>query len=90
MSTNPSTNEERCGNCGTVNPIGQDKCIKCGMPLTGAAGQGLRTHLAIEDDAAVIGGSNEISGLGSGLTSADMDDPSRPGTGLPFFPDRPA
>lgn len=32
MSENP--NPTRCGNCGTVNPPGQEFCIKCHAPLT--------------------------------------------------------
>jgi hypothetical protein len=32
MSGNP--NPTRCGNCGTMNPPGQEFCFKCHMPLT--------------------------------------------------------
>ncbi|HKG27216.1 MAG TPA: zinc-ribbon domain-containing protein [Thermomicrobiales bacterium] len=35
MSENP--NPTRCGNCGTVNPPGQEFCISCHAPLTIAA-----------------------------------------------------
>jgi hypothetical protein len=35
MSENP--NPTRCGNCGTLNPPGQEFCINCHMPLTLAA-----------------------------------------------------
>jgi hypothetical protein len=90
MSTNPSTNEERCSNCGAINPVGQDKCVKCGMPLTASADAGLRANLAAENDAAVMGGQNEITGIGSGLASTDPDDPSRRDTDVPFIPERPA
>lgn len=90
MSTNPSTNEERCSNCGTINPVGQDKCVKCGMPLTASAGEALRTNLAAEDDASIMGGRNEITGLGSALESTDVDDTTRRDTGMPFIPERPA
>jgi hypothetical protein len=36
MSENP--NPTRCGNCGTLNPPGQEFCIKCDAPLTLTAG----------------------------------------------------
>jgi hypothetical protein len=32
MSENP--NPTRCGNCGTMNPPGQEFCISCHLPLT--------------------------------------------------------
>lgn len=35
MSENP--NPTRCGNCGTMNPPGQEFCIHCHAPLTRAA-----------------------------------------------------
>lgn len=35
MSDNP--NPTRCGNCGTLNPPGQEYCINCHAPLTLAA-----------------------------------------------------
>lgn len=35
MSENP--NPTRCGNCGTMNPPGQEFCINCHAPLTRAA-----------------------------------------------------
>ena len=85
-----STNEERCSNCGTINPVGQDKCVKCEMPLTASADEALRSHLAAESDAAVMGGRNEITGLGSGLASAEVTDASRRDTDVPFIPERPA
>ncbi len=90
MSTNPSTNEERCSNCGAINPVGQDKCIKCGMPLTASAEEGLRVNLEAENNAAVMGGRNEITGLGTGLASAEVEDPSRRDRDVPFIPERPA
>jgi uncharacterized OB-fold protein len=36
MSENP--NPTRCGNCGTMNPPGQEYCASCHAPLTLAAG----------------------------------------------------
>lgn len=36
MSENP--NPTRCGNCGAMNPPGQEFCINCHEPLTRAAG----------------------------------------------------
>lgn len=35
MSDNP--NPTRCGNCGTLNPPGQEYCVNCHAPLTLAA-----------------------------------------------------
>jgi hypothetical protein len=35
MSENP--NPTRCGNCGTLNPTGQEFCLTCHLPLTLAA-----------------------------------------------------
>ena len=32
MSENP--NPTRCGNCGTMNPPGEEFCVKCQAPLT--------------------------------------------------------
>jgi uncharacterized OB-fold protein len=32
MSENP--NPTRCGNCGTMNPPGQEWCVRCRAPLT--------------------------------------------------------
>lgn len=91
MSHNPTTNEERCGNCGTINPLGQDNCIKCGEPLTASAGMAERANAEAVSDAAVMGGRNEITILGSGLTSADVDnDAARRSTDMPIIPERPA
>ncbi|HEY8598393.1 MAG TPA: zinc-ribbon domain-containing protein [Thermomicrobiales bacterium] len=86
-----STNEERCSNCGTINPEGQDKCVKCGMPLTASAEEALRTNLAAQQDSALMGVRNDMTGLGSGLPSAEVNpDPNRRDPEIPFIPERPA
>lgn len=91
MSTNPSTNEERCSNCGTINPIGQDKCVKCEMPLTASADEAVRTNMESQGDTAVMGGRNDITILGSGLPAANTDrDAARGDIDMPIMPERPA
>ena len=91
MGHSPTTNEERCSNCGTINPMGQDKCIKCDQPLTGSADMAERSYDEATSDSALMGGRNEITTFGSGLTSADVDhDATRRGTDMPIVPDRPA
>lgn len=91
MSHNPATNEERCSNCGAINPVGQDECVKCGQPLTESADMALRANADAVSDTAVMGGRNEITTLGSGLTSADVDrDAARRDTDMPIVPERPA
>lgn len=85
MSHNPSTNEERCGNCGTVNPLGQDTCIQCGQPLTASAETGLRTNLDAQGDAAVMGGRDDMTTMGTGSPGDEPRDP-----GFPAIPIRPA
>lgn len=91
MGHSPTTNEERCSNCGTMNPVGQDKCIKCGQPLTRSAGMAERAYEEATSDTAVMGGRNEITTMGTGLTSADVEnDAARRDTDLPIVPPRPA
>lgn len=43
-----STNEERCGNCGTINEPGRDTCKHCHQPLTASAESGLRATIEAE------------------------------------------
>jgi hypothetical protein len=84
-----STNEMRCSHCGAINPPGQDKCVKCGEPLTASAEEALRTNLEADDDAAVMGGRNEVTSMGTGLAVEEPGhDPHDPG--LPIVPPRPA
>ncbi len=92
MSSNtPTDNRERCGHCGTLNPVGQDRCIQCDQPLTASADSAIEANLEAEDDAAVMGGHNEITTFGAGLTAADVDyDAARRDTKLPIVPERPA
>lgn len=86
MSHNPSSNEERCGNCGAINPEGQDKCVECGQPLTASAESAVRTNMDAQGDAAIMGGRDEMTAMGTGFTGTD--DPKDPG--LPSAPIRPA
>ena len=51
MALNPVT----CGNCGTINPPGQDFCVKCGQPLTGSAEQAIRENLEAERHGGLLG-----------------------------------
>lgn len=44
----------RCGNCGTDNKAGEDFCVKCGQPLTGAADQGLRENREAQDSGSLL------------------------------------
>ena len=84
-------NGERCGNCGTFNPPGQDKCINCGQPLTASAGMAERTHLAERDDEALMGGRYEVTQMGGGETAFNApDDPDRRDIDMPTIPPRPA
>jgi hypothetical protein len=79
----------RCGNCGAINPPGQDKCVKCGLPLTASAEEALRTNIEAEDDIALMGGRNEVTVMGTGMTIREPgDDPHDPG--MPGIPPRPA
>ncbi len=87
-------NTERCGNCGTENPVGQDFCIKCHQPLTASAEEGIRENLDAQDGGGLFGrdgslGTNVgldvgVMGGGSGLPPNDLgdtsaDDPMRHG-----------
>lgn len=84
-----STNETRCSNCGTVNPPGADTCAGCGRPLTASAESALRTNLELAEDAAVMGGRNDVTSLGTGLPATEPGhDPHDPG--MPVVPPRPA
>lgn len=84
-------NGERCGNCGTINPVGQDKCINCGQPLTASADSALRTSIAERQDEAVMGGRNQVTTLGGGETAFDApNDPDRRDIDMPDVPLRPA
>ena len=84
-----STNEMRCSTCGAINPPGQDKCVKCGAPLTASAEEALRTNLDVQGDAALMGGRNEVTSMGTGIPGTepghDVHDP-----GMPIVPPRPA
>lgn len=84
-------NGERCSNCGTTNPVGQDTCVKCGQPLTASAEMGLRTNLEEQNDEAFMGGRNEMTSMGGGGTAFDApNDPNRRDTEMPDIPMRPA
>jgi len=84
-------NGERCGNCGTINPVGQDKCINCGQPLTASADEGIRTNIAATNDESLMGGRNAVSPLGGSETVFDApDDPNRRDILMPDIPTRPA
>jgi len=84
-------NGERCSNCGTINPVGQDKCINCGQPLTESADISLRTSLAEQNDESLMGGRNPVTPLGGGEDAFDApNDPARRDIDMPDIPTRPA
>ena len=61
-------NGERCSNCGTDNPVGQDFCIKCQQPLTASAEEGMRENLDAQGNDSPFGeGGAAVGGTGLGL-----------------------
>ena len=76
MSANPTT----CSNCGTENPPEADKCVQCGMPLTGSADEALRTQLEEQNDEGLLATREDVTtmGTGEGLAASPIL-PPRPG-----------
>jgi len=72
-------NGERCSNCGTDNPVGQDFCIKCQQPLTASAEEGMRENLDAQDSDSLFGAGGVTAGgtgLGLGAMGGGMMMPS--------------
>lgn len=49
-----TTNEERCGHCGTVNEWGRDRCKHCGQPLTASGENAMRESSAAGEHGGVL------------------------------------
>ena len=72
-------NGERCSNCGTENPVGQDFCIKCQQPLTASAEEGMRENLDAQGNDSLSGAGGAAAGgtgLGLGAMGGGMMMPS--------------
>ena len=67
-------NGERCSNCGTENPVGQDFCIKCQQPLTASAEEGMRETLDAQGNDSLFGAGGAAAGGAGGAAAG--------GTGL--------
>lgn len=74
MSVNPT----RCSNCGTDNPPEADKCVKCGMPLTGSADEALRTQLETENAGGLLNAREDANLLGSDMAAGVQGGPITP------------
>ncbi len=72
-------NGERCSNCGTENPVGQDFCSKCRQPLTASAEEGMRENLDAQANDSLFGAGGAAAGgagLGLGAMGGGMMMPS--------------